>query len=220
MPSSLRAPSLPPDTWKSCVVNLLPQTACRVLLLKPKPWILFLSWLTLSRGTGCGQKADWCSGHGWAGQGRPADGLGAELGMRTGLGRFGTGGRLGQLALTPVSIPQSAAGVRKLSRDGALGPCHRPASRGIGSSRWNKIYGVGTGRGAMGSGRPAGNISASGLRGLSGLGKEGQECRRLCPSSVGLPGSGRAGLRCQLHLTPSSPSQPWRGEGASRKPQD
>lgn len=152
--------------------------------------------------------------------GRPADGLGAELGMRTGLGRFGTGGRLGQPALTPVSIPQSAAGVRKLSRDGALGPCHRPASRGIGSSRWNKIYGVGTGRGAMGSGRPAGNISASGLRGLSGLGKEGQECRRLCPSSVGLPGSGRAGLRCQLRLTPSSPSQPWRGEGANRKPQD
>lgn len=81
---ALAGPLPATDTWKRGAVNLLLQTACRVLLLlKPKLWILFLSWLTLSRGTGCGQKADWRSGHGRAGQGRPADGLGAELGMRT-----------------------------------------------------------------------------------------------------------------------------------------
>lgn len=36
----------------------------------------------------------------------------------------------------------------------------------------------------QGQRQPAGNISASGLRGLSGRGKEGQACRRLCPSML------------------------------------
>lgn len=154
-----------------------------------------------------------CSGHGWAGQGRPADGLGADrarLAQRAGWG---------SCSHSCVHSSECCWGEETV-RGGALGPYHRPASRGIRAAPAGiRFMGLELAEVPWAAaGQQA--TSVSGLRGLSGLGKEGPECWRLCPSSVGLSGSGRAGLRCQLRLTPSSPSQPWRGEGANRKPQD